>query len=58
MLVTLDGIVTFVRFLHSWNIPGTMLVILSGIVTLVIPQPENAPFPMLDKLFGIVKLVS
>ena len=43
MLVTLDGILTFVRPLQPENVPQLMLVTLSGIVTLVKPwQPENA----------------
>ena len=33
MLVTLAGIVTLVRLLHSINAPSPMLVTLSGIVT-------------------------
>ena len=33
--VTLSGIVTLVRLLHSLNAPSPMLVTLSGILTLV-----------------------
>jgi hypothetical protein len=37
MLVTLPGIVTLVKPLHSENTKNPMLVTLSGIVTLVKP---------------------
>jgi hypothetical protein len=37
MLVTLFGIVTLVKLLHSRNVPFPMLVTLFGIITLVKP---------------------
>ena len=47
MLVTLSGIVTLVRPLHSENARDPMPVTLSGIVTLVRPlQPSNTEAPM------------
>ena len=51
MLVTLFGIVTFVRETQSWNAQLLILVMLFGIVTLVRSwQPENAEDPMLVTL--------
>ena len=50
-------IVTLVRPLQSLNAEAPMLVTLSGIVTLVRPQFENAYSQMLVTLLGIVTLV-
>ena len=58
MLITLSGIVTLVRLLHSSNADFPMLVTLSGIVTLVrLVHHLNAPFSMLVTLSGIVTLL-
>ena len=57
MLVTLFGIVMFLRFEHPSNADSPILVIPSDITTLVSPEPLKADVPMLVTLPGIVMLV-
>ena len=58
MLVTLFGIVTFVKSVQLANVQSPMLVTLFGIVTFVKSvQFTNAQSPILVTLFGIVTFV-
>ena len=55
ILVTLLGIVMFVRLLQSENVSSLITVRLFGSVILVRPlQPVKAPLPMLVTLSGMV----
>jgi hypothetical protein len=58
MLVTPEGMVTLVSFVHDMNAEMPMLVTVDGIVTLVrLVQSWKSVFPMLVTPEGIVTLV-
>jgi hypothetical protein len=57
MLVTLSGIVMLVRLVQEENAEYPIVVAL-GILMMVSSQPQNAWFPMVVTLFGIVTLIS
>ena len=57
MLVTLLGMIMFVRLSHHLKVATSMRATPFGIVTLVILQPIKAPMPILVTLFGIVMFV-